>query len=624
MAVQDLPVGAVQHLPVTIQKKAVELVQRREKLSNLSVGYVEVDSIPSTHTTLYRIDVFQTEQPNDARYSVVLDDAGKEVDLVVLSKQEHKQFFAPPPLVVSKLPAAARTTPITVTPAENVLVLNLDDTFNETITVTVPLDAAVPKVDVYFLADSTSSMRHILGAVKTGATNILTSLNGLGVDMAFGVGNYRDFPRDIFAFQHQQDLTTVMGDVSNAINAWVTGGGGDAPEGQLFALDQLAQPAGGSIGWRSDAKRILVWFGDAPGHDPVCSAISGLPYAITEASVTGKLVSEAIAVLAISTNTGVLGSLDGNPVGGDYTASCGTPAGSAGQASRIAAATGGTHVVGINASTIVNTIIDWVSTLVSSINNVSLVPSGGITPFVASITPVGGYGPLSGDEAHVLAFQVQFKGIELCGSWDQIFRGTLDVVADGVIVARKRVRITVPACKRLYSYSVKFVCGIQKPQEEGCPAGVLPGMYATEINIHNYQDKRVRIEKFLLPLIVSGKPEGREPRLVKADLRDVLVMPGNTATMDDCCRLAELLKLSPNQMAVTVGFLEIVSPIELQITAVYTATDMKSQAVSIDVEQVVGKLKKDKTLSISPPNGDLSAVASTNINSYGINDEGIK
>lgn len=616
-----------QDLPVTIQKKAVELIQRREELSNLSVGYVEVDSIPSTHKTLYRIDVFQTEQPNDTRYSVVLDDTGKEVDLAVLSKQEHKQFFAPLPSVVSKLPVSPRITPITVTPAENVLVLNLDDTFNETLTVTVPLDAAVPKVDVYFLADSTGSMSKILGAVKTGATNILTSLNGLGVDMAFGVGNYKDFPRDIFAFQHQQDLTTVMGDVSNAINAWVADGGNDIPEGQLFALDQLAQPAGGSIGWRSDAKRILVWFGDAPGHDPVCSAISGLPYAITEASVIGKLVSEAIAVLAISTNTGVSGSLDGNPAtGGDYTARCGTPAGSAGQASRIAAATGGTHVVGINASTIVNTIIDLVSALVSNINNVSLVPSGGITPFVASITPVGGYGPLSGDEAHVLAFHVQFKGIELCGSWDQIFRGTLDVVADGVIVARKRVRITVPACKRLYSYSVKFVCGIQKPLEEGCPAGVLPGMYATEINIHNYQDKRVRIEKFLLPLIVSGKPVGREPRVVKADLRDVLVMPGNTATMDDCCRLAELLKISPTQMAVTVGFLEIVSPIELQITAVYTATDMRSQAVSIDVEQIVGKLKKDKTLSISPPNGVLSpvAVASDSINSYGINDEGIK
>ena len=48
-------------------------------------------------------------------------------------------------------------------------------------------------------------------------------------------------------------------------------------EGQLFALDRLANdvdPNGGDIGRRPGAKRIIVWFGDQPGHDPVCAAIT--------------------------------------------------------------------------------------------------------------------------------------------------------------------------------------------------------------------------------------------------------------------------------------------------------------------------------------------------------------
>lgn len=57
--------------------------------------------------------------------------------------------------------------------------------------------------------------------------------------------------------------------------------------------------------------------------------------------------------------------------------------------------------------------------------------------------------------------------------------------------------------------------------------------------------------------------------------------------MDDCCRLAELLfGATTDSLAPTIGFLEIISPVELSVTAVYTATDADSHAVSIDVEQI--------------------------------------
>ena len=180
---------------------------------------------------------------------------------------------------------AAPAASTAIEPTEDILVLNPGDTSQEIVTVRVPPNVGVSKVDVYFLADTTGSMGSVLAAVQTGANNILSALNGLGLDMAFGVGNYKDFqqpPSDPFAFQHQLAPTTTIADVTNAINAWSAVGGADTPEGQLFALDQLAEAPGGTIGWRSDAKRIIVWFGDAPGHDPVCAAISGLPFDVTE------------------------------------------------------------------------------------------------------------------------------------------------------------------------------------------------------------------------------------------------------------------------------------------------------------------------------------------------------
>jgi len=583
------------HLPESLKKKARELLQKREKAENLRLGRVEVDNVPSTGKAIYKIEMFKAAEPNGPRFESVLDEDGSEVDLKDLNKREKKVFFERKlfgPIAAG--PVASLAASITIEPTGNDLVLDPGDTFEEEITVKVPGDTGVSKVDVYFLADTTGSMSSILASVQAGANNILSSLNSLGLDMAFGVGNYRDFPDDAYAFQHQLNPVTTVADVTAAINAWSAAGGGDGPEGQFYALDQLAEPPGGTIGWRSAAKRIIVWFGDAPGHDPVCQKISGLPYDITEASLTTKLVSETIAVIAISTDEN---ALDSDPtVGGDYNMACGSAGGMSGQATRIAKATGGTHVLGIDETTIVDTIIKLVSSAATTINNLSLEATGDSASFVISIAPAGGYGPLSGEDDHVLPFTVQFNGVEPCTDEDKIFNGYIEAVADGVVVARKRVKITVPACKPkyLYSYSIKFVCGVQEACECSCTAGVRPGVYATEINIHNYHDESVPIQKFVLPIVFAGSPQGREPRIVEAKGRDRIILPGNSATMDDCCRLSDLLfdSAPPTRLPLTTGFLEIVSPVELQITAVYTATDPESGSISIDVQQIAGKIKK--------------------------------
>ena len=576
----------------SLETRALQIIAERNNVENLIIVNLAEDVVPSTGTKIFKFQAANREEPNGSQYMVVLDETGAVVNQESLSEQ-----FAMPELTVDvKImePIAAPTASITIDPTVNNLVLKEGDTFNEVITVTVPKKVGVSKVDVYFLADTTGSMESILAAVRSGANNILTALNGLGLDIAFGVGNYKDFPRDRnpYAFKHQLNLTKNIGSVTTAINAWSASEGSDGSEGQLFALDQIAEPPGGGIGWRSGSKRIIVWFGDAPGHDPICQAISSLSYDITEISATNKLVAEKISVLAISTVTGFANGLDDDPTSsaGDYSPFCsigGTP----GQATRIANATGGAYRSGIDATNIVNTIIDLVNKAITTINNLSLVPTGETASFVSSISPATGYGPLSSETEHVLEFKVVFTGVKPCTEKPQVFTGTIDAVADDVVVASKSVNITVPKCKR--SYSVKFVCGIQ---QEDCKCGeavVRPGVYATEINIHNYKDTEVQIDKYVLPVVFVGSPIGREPKFVERKAKDSIVLPPNTATMDDCQRIGELLfdATPPSPMPLTIGFLEIVSTEELNVSAVYTVSDLKSGFVSIDVQQVEGKLK---------------------------------
>ena len=71
-----------------------------------------------------------------------------------------------------------------------------------------------------------------------------------------------------------------------------------------------------------------------------------------------------------------------------------------------------------------------------------------------------------------------------------------------------------------------------------------------------------------------------------------MVLPSGAATMDDCCRIAELLYggVPATAMPLTVGFLEIVSDQELHVTAVYTASDSEGRGLSFNVLTVPGKL----------------------------------
>jgi hypothetical protein len=587
---------------------AVAKLAERIVKSSATIARSTRSTVAEDGRLLHRIVTFDRASPNGPRHVAIVDDTGKEVDATLMSDSVKAALGEAVLGAAVGRPVAPPGIGASIDPASNDLVLELGDTETEIVTVTIPPNAGVSKADVYLLADTTGSMGSIINAVKAGANSILGADYG-PIDIAFGVGNYKDFPATKPPFMHQLDPDTNAAAVTAAINTWAAAGGGDTPEGQLFALNALAEAPGGPIGWRNDSKRIIVWFGDAPGHDPVCAAISGLGFDITEASVTAKLVSgggggDGITVLAISTDTGVVGALNGDPTaGGDYGGTCAI-GGAPNQATRITAATGGQHVAGINAAAIVDTIIDLIEAAVLAINKVTLEPTAAIAPFVEAISPAS-YGPLSGKETHVLPFKVSWRGVKPCADEDAVFKGGLNAVADGIVIARKPVTITVPACPPEFVYAVKYICGTAP--DCGCAESpVRPGRYATEINIHNPGRDTAAVSKLVTPLVSAGIGVGREPRLQNPVGRDRIKLPAHAATMDDCRRLAELHYGAPPEgsLPLTVGFLEIVSTQQLVVTAVYTATGADGH-LTMDVETLQPIVRPQL-----PPRGPLVTIPS--------------
>jgi hypothetical protein len=157
----------------------------------------------------------------------------------------------------------------------------------------------------------------------------------------------------------------------------------------------------------------------------------------------------------------------------------------------------------------------------------------------------------------------------------------LDISADAAAAAEIAI----------FAYSVKIVCGKQSEAHCCCTAGARPGVYATEVNIQNISLRRAPVVKAVLPLINMGAVVGREPNFAdpaKAKV-DAIVLPPLAATMDDCCRIAELQLGAPasGEMPLTIAILTILSTVELTVSAVYTATPLNGEGISIDVEYLM-------------------------------------
>ena len=209
----------------------------------------------------------------------------------------------------------------------------LDPGTSVTITKTVTTPEIPPKPDIVLMVDRTGSMGGAINNVKANMTDIINAVEAVQPDAQWAVASYCDFGEpDPFLLHSDLSADTT------ATVAAVTGislcGGGDEAEAQLNALYEIGE-GGDAVSFRDGSSRIVVWFGDAPGHDP-----SG---GRTEADATASLVDAEARVLAVSVGANRL----------DLT----------GQATRITEATGGALYSGVGADELATTILAGLTAL---------------------------------------------------------------------------------------------------------------------------------------------------------------------------------------------------------------------------------------------------------------------
>ena len=211
----------------------------------------------------------------------------------------------------------------------------LDPGESITVTKTVTTPEVPPKPDIVLLADHTGSMFDAINDVKTNMAGIVTAVKASQPDAQFAVALYCDFGDGLAApFTLVEDLTGDTATTVNAVNSIALCGGGDQYEAQLNALWEIGD-GGDAVSFRDGSSRIVVWFGDQPGHDP-----SG---GHTEADATTSLVDAGIKTLAISVGDD---NLDGE-----------------GQATRITDATGGTLFSGVGVTEVADAILEGLTNL---------------------------------------------------------------------------------------------------------------------------------------------------------------------------------------------------------------------------------------------------------------------
>ena len=260
-------------------------------------------------------------------------------------------------------PAIASADP-GVSPATVDEALNPGGSITVTKTVTTP--EVPPKPDIVLLVDHTGSMGSAINNVKANMADIITDVKSSQPDAQFAVALYCDFD-DPWAgpFTLVQNLTGDTMTAVNAVNGIELCGGGDQYEAQLNALWEIGD-GGDAVSFRDGSSRIVVWFGDEPGHDP-----SG---GHTEADATESLVDAGIKTLAISVGAN---NLDGE-----------------GQATRITTATGGAFYSGVGADEVAAAILEGLTNLPVEVAGTATCDAGltvSLTPASRTVT--------SGDEA---------------------------------------------------------------------------------------------------------------------------------------------------------------------------------------------------------------------------------
>jgi hypothetical protein len=244
-------------------------------------------------------------------------------------------------------------------------------------------DAGGGLVDFLMLADNTGSMGGVISNVQSVATQLVSDLKTSYAGAQFAVARYLGDPSESgetfsSAYHVLQKNTASQSATVAAIGSWFASGGGDYPEADFYALQQGVQngattcpglgsasgfcgSSGDTVDWRSGARKVVLWFGDAPSHQKT----------VTMDNIKSILSSENVALVALNNGAATTALDDNNPDGGQ----------SGNQASSLTGALG-THGALINnfasvpISSILSTVEGAVGT-VTSTQNVSLKVVGG-------------------------------------------------------------------------------------------------------------------------------------------------------------------------------------------------------------------------------------------------------
>jgi len=148
-------------------------------------------------------------------------------------------------------------------------------------------NVGIPKADVVFAIDLTGSMSDEIAQVKANATNIMNSLAAQIADVQFGLISFMDYDGYYttyststgtwynatyggaawgdYPYKLDQDITNNIAVMTAQINGLTLGFGADGPQDYTRIVHESYNDA--NLHWRTDAKRILILFGDNVPHD---------------------------------------------------------------------------------------------------------------------------------------------------------------------------------------------------------------------------------------------------------------------------------------------------------------------------------------------------------------------
>jgi PKD repeat protein len=210
-------------------------------------------------------------------------------------------------------------------PTSMEMTLPAGECFIRELSVVLSAGPAIKKGDIVFNFDLTGSMGGDIAAMKADANTIMTQIAASGIDAAFGVVSFVDYPHHYnscgyeeyygtgsdYAWKIDQPITTDFSTVNSVINGLSLFSGYDTPQDYSRALYETQ-----FLNWRTGARKIVVIMGDAAVHDcdfyapvsfggdPGRDEVLGTADDLDFQTVVAELAAAGIQVVSINSSPG--------------------------------------------------------------------------------------------------------------------------------------------------------------------------------------------------------------------------------------------------------------------------------------------------------------------------------